>query len=82
MVKIPKQAGEIAGTYGTTILFWLKKCQEESLQKPLEDGNAHFSHVPSWAVNRLVEKSQDAEFSHLSEKPSLNVRGVHLTPLA
>lgn len=56
------QIAQIIGRHRSTVEYWVKTYRQGGLSELLEDGNDRFLYIPSWAVDRLVEKFQDAQF--------------------
>jgi len=61
-VKRPMEVARITKRHSTTIQFWIRMYRQGGLSKLLEDGYIGFSNFPDWAVDRLIEKFQDARF--------------------
>ena len=56
------QIAQIIGRHQSTVKYWVKTYRQGGLLELLKDGKDRFLDIPSWAVDRLVEKFQDAQF--------------------
>ena len=57
-----RQIAQIVGRHRATVQSWVKTYRQGGLSELLEGGKDRLPYIPSWAVDRLVEKFQDAQF--------------------